>query len=137
MQKYVLGYLFSPDKKDVVLIQKNRPAFLKDTWNAVGGHIEENELPHTAMVREFQEETGLLIPYWGAAFCIVRGPSYELNVFTATYEKLHEVKTTTEEEVAVFDLRELKYITCGQRTEMLMYLALETDLEIPTMIFGK
>jgi 8-oxo-dGTP pyrophosphatase MutT (NUDIX family) len=137
MQSYVLGYLFSLDKKQVVLIQKNRPDFLKDKWNAVGGHIEENELPHAAMVREFEEETGLLISDWGNAFCIVRAKDYQLHVFKAFSDKIDKVKSVTEEEVAVFDLRELKYITCGPKVEMLMYLALETDLEIPVMLFSK
>ena len=40
--KYVTGFLFSPDKKSVVLINKNRPAFQVGKLNGVGGKIEEN-----------------------------------------------------------------------------------------------
>lgn len=60
---YVVGFLFSTNKKEVVLIKKNRPDWQKGLLNGIGGHIED-ETPLEAMKREFLEETGLKIEYW-------------------------------------------------------------------------
>jgi len=59
MKKYVVGFAFSGDLTRVLLVKKLHPEWQKGYWNGVGGHIEVNETPHEAMVREFQEETGL------------------------------------------------------------------------------
>jgi 8-oxo-dGTP diphosphatase len=59
MKNYVVGFLFSKEKNYVLLIEKNRPTWQKGKWNGVGGHIEVHEAPIQAMVREFEEETGL------------------------------------------------------------------------------
>jgi 8-oxo-dGTP diphosphatase len=57
--KYVVGFYFSPDTKDVLLILRNRPDWQKGFYNGLGGHVENNETPIDAMVREFKEETGI------------------------------------------------------------------------------
>lgn len=62
MQEYSVGFLHSEDK--VVLVRKNRPEWQAGLLNGVGGHIEEGEDPHTCMVREFYEETGVQIGPW-------------------------------------------------------------------------
>ena len=61
MKHYVVGFLFSDDRKKVVLIEKTHPGWQKGKWNGIGGHIEEGELPKDAMQREFNEEAGVLI----------------------------------------------------------------------------
>jgi 8-oxo-dGTP pyrophosphatase MutT (NUDIX family) len=61
---YVLGFLFSDDLKKVILIRKNRPANQIGLLNGVGGKIEYGESCFSAIVREFQEETGVLIENW-------------------------------------------------------------------------
>jgi 8-oxo-dGTP diphosphatase len=59
MQKYVLGFAFSQDLKQVILIQKQKPEFQFGKFNGVGGKIEETDAnPLEAMQREFMEETG-------------------------------------------------------------------------------
>jgi len=57
--KYVVGFAFSPDCRDVLLILKKKPEWQKGFYNGIGGHVEENESPVRAMVREFKEETGI------------------------------------------------------------------------------
>lgn len=57
MTRYVLGFAFND--AFVLLIEKKRPKWQAGRLNGVGGHIEENETPLDAMVREFREETGL------------------------------------------------------------------------------
>lgn len=57
--KYCLGFYFSEDFERVLLIKKNRPAFLKGKFSGIGGHVEEGERERHAMIREFREETGI------------------------------------------------------------------------------
>lgn len=59
MIEYVLGFMFNPDKSQVLLIEKIKPDFLAGKLNGIGGKIEPNELPKSAMSREFYEETGI------------------------------------------------------------------------------
>lgn len=55
----VLGFMFSPSHNNVVLILKNKPSYLANQLNGVGGKVEPGETPLEAMVREFKEETGV------------------------------------------------------------------------------
>lgn len=54
---YCLGFAVCDNK--VLLIRKKKPEFQKGKLNGVGGLVEKNETPRQAMVREFEEETGL------------------------------------------------------------------------------
>jgi len=99
--KYVLGFLFSQDYKQVVLINKTKPVWQAGRWNGVGGKIESGETPSAAMSREFEEETGLLLYDWSEFGSIV-GPTWRVNLFATQSEFIGEVSTLTEEEVAVF-----------------------------------
>jgi 8-oxo-dGTP diphosphatase len=60
LKKYVLGFAFSRDGEEIVLINKNRPEWQKGKLNGIGGKIEpEDNCPNDAMIREFKEETGV------------------------------------------------------------------------------
>ena len=62
MQKYVLGYAFSEDRSIVSLVEKLKgPLCNLNKWNGIGGKVETCEEYIDAMVREFHEETGILI----------------------------------------------------------------------------
>ncbi len=56
---YVNGFMIQPESQRVLLIRKTHPPFQAGKWNGIGGHIEANETIWQAMVREFQEETGV------------------------------------------------------------------------------
>ena len=56
---YVAGFTFSENDTDVLLIEKQNPAWQRGFLNAVGGKIEPGEQPLEAMTREFKEETGV------------------------------------------------------------------------------
>jgi len=59
-KKMVCGFLFTG--KMVLLVKKTRQSWQAGLLNGVGGVIEDSETPIEAMVREFREETGVLIP---------------------------------------------------------------------------
>lgn len=59
MQDYVLGFMFTGDRKKVALIRKYNPPPQRGFLNGIGGKIEPGEVPIHAMVREFREETGV------------------------------------------------------------------------------
>lgn len=58
MSRYVLGFRYC-ESDGVLLIQKNRPEWQAGLWNGLGGKINDGERPIDAMVREFNEESGL------------------------------------------------------------------------------
>jgi 8-oxo-dGTP diphosphatase len=96
MTHYVLGFLFSPDMSQVVLVQKNRPQWQAGKINGIGGHVEEGEDFHTAMVREFREETGLEISSWYQFGTLVCSDA-TVGLFFALADTYDKVKSTTDE----------------------------------------
>lgn len=64
MKRYVLGFMFSEDGTQVALIKKTKPEWQAGKLNGIGGKIEEKEAMHEAMIREFEEETGLRHLEW-------------------------------------------------------------------------
>lgn len=59
-KKYVVGFMFNEDMSEVALIHKQNPEWQRDLMNGIGGKIEENETPASAMKREFREEARLI-----------------------------------------------------------------------------
>ena len=64
MRTYACGFLFSPDRKRVLLIRKRRPAWQAGKLNGLGGKVEPGETPLQAMRREFREEAGVDMAEW-------------------------------------------------------------------------
>lgn len=56
-----VGFLFSENMLDVLLIEKKRPEWQKGKFNGIGGRMEIGESPVGCLVREFREETGILL----------------------------------------------------------------------------
>jgi len=108
MKNYVVGFLFSENEQSVLLIEKQRPDWQKGLWNGIGGHIEPEETPLQAIVREFKEETGIeSTPVVWSNFltcdygdCIV----YFFRAF-APYQWLTDAKNMTDEVVGIWNLK--------------------------------
>lgn len=98
-KRYVVGFMFSPSCRSVLLIKKNRPDWQKGKLNGVGGKIEPTDLsPATAMQREFYEETGIAYGRW-EHFATLSGAYAVVYVFRC-WSSLHEhAQTKTDEEV--------------------------------------
>jgi 8-oxo-dGTP diphosphatase len=103
MTKYVCGFLFDRSLSLVVLIEKLRPAWQNGHWNGVGGHIEPGETPLQAMVREFNEEAGLVINDW-TQFCIMSGQDFEVTFYYSVIDedKIMNIKTMTDEKLGIW-----------------------------------
>lgn len=98
-QDYVVGFALDSYGR-VALIRKNRPEWQAGKLNGIGGHVEEDELPMDAMVREFEEETGRRVGGWDL-FVIMDFPEarvyfYRTKIGTAIMDGL---STTTDETV--------------------------------------
>lgn len=100
MQEYVLGFAFSKDKQRVLLIKKKRPEWQKGLLNGIGGKIEKNETAYDAMIREFQEETGIVTEHddW-TIYSVMEGDKFKVCVFSAFLDLLDAAKSMTDEQV--------------------------------------
>lgn len=130
MTKYVLGFMFDPLNKTVVLIRKKRPEWQAGLLNGVGGHIEPGELIDDAMVREFREETGVITaPESWCCFCTMTGANWEVYCLRITTHSIGAVTTTDEaiEVVAVNDVITGRVSTIPN-LKWLIPLALDNDV---------
>lgn len=99
MNSYVVGFLFSLDRKNVLLIRKQKPDWQRGLLNGVGGKIERKENPYHAMVREFEEETGRLHCGW-SHFVTLTGKDWEVFFWKGKGD-LSLCKSVTEEHLEV------------------------------------
>lgn len=112
MKRFVVSFLFDPTLSKVVLIRKNRPEWMAGNLNSVGGHIEEGEWSSIAAAREFEEETGLRREpeSWHHFLTLCRPADDEdrqLIGFWGVSPEISKVKTTTDEQVGVYDVQSL------------------------------
>ena len=96
MIEYVVGFLLCENM--VALIEKQRPEWQRGRLNGIGGHVEAGETAECAMIREFEEETGRLIPAW-QHFCTLTASdnSWTVYFFTARVSRLIELQQPTDE----------------------------------------
>ena len=85
MAKTIYCVGFAINSVDIMLIKKNRPKWQKDKLNGIGGKVGDTipgETPVAAMVREFEEEAGLITneDEW-CYFGVVDNVNYELHIF--------------------------------------------------------
>lgn len=112
MIPYVLGFLFNHDDTEVVLIRKQRPDWAAGLLNGIGGKIEKGETGQEAMAREFDEEAGVWIVAtgWREFGRLICPGHWEVLLFESRLADIAPrdvVRTTTDEEVTVVNMREL------------------------------
>lgn len=95
---YVLGFLFNLKQNHVLLIEKKCPEWQAGKLNGVGGHVEDGELPHEAMIREFKEETGITYENWREV-CVMKGTDWCCTVYCGFSELIWEAKDMTDEKL--------------------------------------
>lgn len=106
---YVLGFLFSPDYKKLVLIQKNKPEWQKGLFNVPGGRVENYDKTYNhATAREFSEEAGICIPYYEwQQFASLNGPDYKVYCFVADSGIYKQVSSRTSETIKVHEVEDV------------------------------
>lgn len=132
MIQYVVGFLFSGDRTQVALIQKNRPAWQAGRWNGIGGKREGAEPWQDCMSREFAEETGVTIPpEWWEHTVTLHNDGFECRFFRAFSDMVYDVKTVEDETISVWDIALLPECPVIDNLRWLIPLQLDMGLHFP------
>lgn len=135
---YVVGFWFNNARDRVALIRKIKPEWQKGLLNGVGGKVEGNESFRQAMVREFQEETGVetIEGNWTLAI-EQRGENYFLAVFHGkALTNVCEDFIKADEQVEWYNVKELL-----EREDLIknlpwfITLAFDKDVKLPLQVF--
>ena len=101
MTRYVAGLAFSRGLGHVALIRKQRPEWQAGKLNGIGGHVEPGESTYEAMVREFREETGVLVEDWNF-FAVLYGHGWVVFWYWTKID-LSALGSPTDETVEIVD----------------------------------
>lgn len=125
---YVLGFLFSPDREEVLLIEKTKPPFLAGKLNGVGGKIEPGETAKEAMVREFEEEVGIKTTKIDWEYRLaMHAPTYSIQVFRG-FGNLHAAQQMEEEKPTIGNVHWLTHIKIVPNLAWIIPLLLDSTL---------
>ena len=138
LTEYVLGFMFDPALDHVVLIEKQRPKWQAGRLNGVGGKLEGYETFESAMVREFQEETGLATTKedW-SRFIELLGPNWHVIGYCGQHPKIHHVKTMTDEKVLIGHVPQIQGLRTIANLQWLVPMArdfLDAQVDSPHLV---
>lgn len=141
--EYVVGIIFNENQSKVLLIRKNRPEFLKNKFNGIGGKVEKGESPLQTMIRESQEETTVKDTNW-VELGILSDPVFKITFFALYNQNLDHIQALTDEKVYVMDVRNVfdpfNYLAPDIVVHLRPFIALAMDtagLELPVTFFNK
>ena len=104
---YVLGFLFDNLRRRVALIKKRRPQWQSDSFNGIGGEMEDDENAITAMDREFKEEADVSGIDW-EEYDKIEGKDYVVFCFRAfDTGAMSQICTMTDEVVSIHHVHKL------------------------------
>jgi 8-oxo-dGTP diphosphatase len=120
--------MFDLAGRNVVLIQKTRPEWQAGKLNGIGGKIEDGETGIEAMIREFQEETGVIQKQWRQFIRIADAD--ETNYELLGYYCYVETQVTdcllslTDEQVAIYPIADIADLPVIKNLEWLIPIAI-------------
>lgn len=124
--RYVCGFGFDVTRSEVLLIWKQRPEWQRGKLNGIGGHIEDFDVDvRSAMVREFQEETGLdTKPEDWSEFVQVYDDAWRVHFFRNFNTLVWSGASTTDEEVQVVPVSGIRNYPTMPNLQWLIPMAL-------------
>jgi len=142
IKKYVLGFAFDSATEFVVLIEKLRPEWQAGFLNGVGGKIEESDKSYgDAMVREFEEETGVTteVKDWHHFATMVfendiMGGGAEVMCYRMFSDVVFECKTVEEEKIYIIPTDMLRSYRIIPNLKVLVPLALNQSIDYSKLI---
>lgn len=113
MKTYVLGFIFSPDLKRVLLVRKE-PQREDQQWqngllNGIGGGIElgDGGRPIIAMQRECKEECGLTLIEWESFAKMGDARTWEVHCFARSTDAIEDASTIEREQIGIYEVSEI------------------------------
>ncbi len=96
--KTVLCYIEQDNQYLMIYRNKKKNDLNEGKWLGIGGHIEQNETPDMALIREVKEETNLDIDhYLFRGIIYFQNDDYKEEMFLYTVDKFHgEIKECDE-----------------------------------------
>jgi len=106
---YCLGFMFSFDRRSVLLIEKQRPDWQAGLLNGIGGRVEQAEHVDASMVREFREETGITTVEadWLRFAALRQDEVFTVQCYLAMGD-IYAAKTMTDERVLQVSLSDME-----------------------------
>jgi len=129
---YVLALLFTPERDQVVLMHKTRPAWQAGRVNALGGKLHPGETPEDAARREVREEAGVDVAAW-EEFLVWDDPVYRMHALRAFDPAAHHARTAEDQQVFLADTAALPP-TLIDNLRWLVPLALDRDVAVPVRV---
>ena len=129
---YVLALLFTPDRDQVVLMRKTRPAWQAGRVNALGGKLAAGESAAVAAEREVREEAGVDVAEW-EEFLVWDDPVYRMHAVRAFDVAAMDAHTAEDQEVFLADVDALPRELIDN-LRWLVPLALDRDVAAPVRV---
>ena len=133
--EYVVGLLFNDEETQVVLVRKNRPPWQAGYLNGVGGKINFGERPERAMVREFEEETGLHeVAYSGWIHTVtLSGPGFRVFFYMSHTESCSQdlEPNRTDEPIEIHRVDQLQSLPVVPNLRWIIPLSLNQHISGP------
>lgn len=130
MDRFVLGFMFDDDCERVALIQKKHPTWQRGKLNGIGGRVEKMDVDVAgALVREFEEETGLktCVDCWHHFADFTNMTTFIVTCFRMWSDDIWKLSSPTEECVDIFLIDDLDYTKCVHMLDVLIPVATNTS----------
>ena len=110
IKHYVVSFLFTPDFKNVWMIEKQKPEWQKGCLNGIGGKVENEETYKEAAIRELTEESGIfkndISEVGSMSGKNNNGENFKAVIFTGITDE--QLFTTTNENIELIKINEIK-----------------------------
>lgn len=129
MDKTVLAYIENDDSYLMLFRNKKENDINRGKWIGVGGHIESNETPDEALIREIKEETGLnAVSYTLRGILTFINKNYEEIIYLYTVHSFSgSLKKCDEGELAYIKKDELEKLNMWEGDKYFLKLIKDNE----------